>query len=106
MAWVRLIIELTALTLGVGYLYFKHLQRVRNSAPREVPSNWTGHGIEASELKPRVEQVRRDYLAAREAKIGVSFHRYLFGLARRAVMQLGYFRHGEPGKHAHDHSPS
>ena len=106
MAWVRLIIELTALTLGVGYLYFKNRQRVRNSAPREVPSNWIGHGIETLELKPRVEQVRRDYLAGRQGRKGVCFHRYLLGLARRAVMRLGYFRHGEPGKHAHDHSPS
>jgi hypothetical protein len=106
MTWFRLIIELTALMLGVGYLYSKHLQRVRSSTPPEVPGNWTGHGIETSELKPRVEQMRRDYLAGRQGRKGVCFHRYLLGLARRAVMRLGYFRHGEPGKHAHDHSPS
>jgi hypothetical protein len=101
----RLIIELAVLTLGACYLYIKHRQRVRNWTPREDPEKWTGHGIEASELKPRVERVRRDPLAARQATRGICLQRYLLGFARRAVVQLGYFRHKEPEEHAHDHGP-
>jgi hypothetical protein len=103
MPWLRLIIELTALTLGACYLYFKHRQRIRNWAPRDDPEKWPGRGIEASELKARVEQVRRDYVSARQATRGVCFHRYLLGFARWVVMQLGYFRHRNPEEHAHGH---
>ncbi len=105
MAWFRLVIELSALTLGGWYLWLKHRERLRNWTPQEDPAKWTGHGIEASELKPRVEQVRRDYLGARQATRDVCFHRALFGLARRAVMQLGYFRRRESEEHARDYGP-
>ena len=103
MGWFRLIIELTALTSGACYLYFKHRQRVRNWAPRDDPEKWTGRGIEASKLRARVEQVRRDYMSARQAPGGLGFHRCLLGFARRVVMQLGYFRHRNPEEHAHGH---
>ncbi len=105
MSWFQLIIELTALTLGGCYLWFKHRQRMRNWTPREEPEKWTGHGIEASELKPRIEQVRENYLAARQAAGGIWFHRYLLRLARRAVMELRYFRHREAEARSHDHGP-
>ena len=95
MSWFQLIIELTALTLGGSYLWFKHGQRVRNCTPREDPEKWTGHGIEASELKTRIEQARQNYLDARQATCGILFHRYLLVLARRAVTQVGYFRYRE-----------
>ena len=102
MPWFRLIIEMTVLALGAWYLYFKHRQRVRNWTPRDDPEKWTGHGIEASALKPRLEQVRRDPVAARQATRDSYFHRNLLGFARRAVVQLGYFRHREPEEHARD----
>ena len=103
MPWFRLITELTALTLGACYLYFKHQQRLDNWTPREDPNKWTGHAIEASEIKARVEQVRRDHLAAQHATKGLYFHRHLLGFARRVVMQFGYFRDREPEEHAHHH---
>jgi hypothetical protein len=105
MPWFRFIIELAVLALGACYLFFKHRQRVRNWAPPDDPGKWTGHGIKTSELKPRVEQVRRDPLAARQGTRRVCFHRYLLGFARRAVVRLGYFRHRESEEHARDHGP-
>jgi hypothetical protein len=103
MPWFRLLVELTALTFGFGYLYLNHRQRIRNSAPRDDPEKWTGRGIEASELKVRVKQVRQDYLSARQATRGVCFHRYLLGFARQAIIRLEYFRHRNPEEHAHGH---
>ncbi|MGZ4973162.1 MAG: hypothetical protein ACXWDN_10410 [Limisphaerales bacterium] len=99
MSWLILIIELAVLTLGAWYLYFKQQQRVGNWTPREHRQKWTGHGLDASELKPRVEQVRRDPLSVRQATRGVWFRRYLLGVARRAVVELGYFRHKAPEEH-------
>ncbi len=105
MRWLRLIIELAALISGGYYLWCKHRQRLRNWIPREDPAKWTGHGIEASELRPRLEQVRQDYLATRQATSGARFHGALLGFARRAIVQLGYFRRREPEEHAHDYGP-
>ncbi len=100
-----LVLELLALALGASYLIFKHRQRVRNWAPQDDPQKWTGHGIEVSALRPRVEQVRRDYLLARQAPRGTWFHRSLVELARRAVMRLGYFQHRETEQNVHNDSP-
>lgn len=72
---------------------------------REVRPAWTGRGIEASDLKPRLEEVRRDHLAARQAARDICFHRRLVRFARRVVVQLGYFRHREAEEHVHDHGP-
>jgi hypothetical protein len=92
--------ELTWLALAGSYLWHKRQQRLRNWTPPEDPEKWTGHGIDVSELKSRVEDVRRDYLVSRHTA-GVAFHRSLLEWARRVVMQLGYFRH----KEADDHGP-
>lgn len=105
MSLLLLTIELTGLILGGSYLFFKHRQRVCSWVPQDDPRKWTGHGIEVAELKPQVEQVRRDYLAARQTARGVWFHRSLLGLARCAVMQLGFFRHRDTGENARDYGP-
>jgi len=97
-------IELTWLVLGGSYLWYKHRQRLRNWTPRDDPRKWTGHGIDVSELKSRVEQVRRDYLASRRTVGGV-FRRSLLEWARRVVVGLGYFRHKEAEQSAHGHGP-
>jgi hypothetical protein len=103
MAPLELIIEFTLLTLGVCYLYFKQSHGVRDWTRQDNTEKWTGHSIEASKLKPRVEQVRRDPLAAQRATKGGCFHHYLLGCARRAVLQLEYFRHREPEENARYH---
>src|SRR5262249_26484071 len=102
MPWFRLVIELAALGLGAWYLYFKHRQRWRAWRPREDPREWTGHGIEAAGLKVRVEQVRRDYLSARQAERGGGFHRHLLRFSRRFVMRLEFFRRREREEHAYE----
>ena len=88
-----LTIECFALALGGAYLWLKHRDRLRRWVPSNDPKKWTGHGINALELKPRIDNVRRDYLAARSVAKRVCFHRVLLRLARRAVSRLGYFRH-------------
>lgn len=94
-----LIPELLGLVLGASYLFYKHRQRVRDWATRDDPQKWTGHGIEVSALRPRVEQVRRDYLVAPQAARASWFHRCLVELARRAVIQLGYFQQRDQDAH-------
>ena len=99
------IVKLAGLALGSSYLFFKHRQRVLNRTPRDDLHEWMGQGIEVSALRPRVEQVRRDYLVARQPTRGIWFHRSLVELARRSVMRLGYFRHRETSQDAHSNSP-
>lgn len=97
---LRLIIEFAAVIMGSCYLYSKHWQRVRNWKPSEHPKDWMGHGIDASKLQPRIEEVLQDHLAGR--RVAIDIHRALIGFARKAVSQLRYFRNREE-EHAHDH---
>src|SRR6185437_2948085 len=60
-----LTIECFALALRGAYLWLKHRDRLRRWVPSNDPKKWTGHGINAWELRPRVDNVRRDSLAAR-----------------------------------------
>jgi hypothetical protein len=99
------ILKLLALALGASYLFFRHRQRVRNWAPRNDPQEWTGHGIEVSALTPRVAQVRREYLVARQAPRGIWFHQSLVELARHAILRLGYFQHRETEQNVHNYGP-
>src|SRR5437868_14739980 len=71
MSWFTPTIDLIVLALGAFYLYYKHQRRVGNWPRRRNREKWIGHGLETSQLKPRVEQVRRDPLAARQATRGV-----------------------------------
>ena len=100
-----LILELIGLIVGASYLWFKHRQRARNWTAREDAQKWTGHGIEVGTLRPRVEQMRHDYLAERQVARGAWFHRSLLEMARRTVMQLGYFRQRETEQDPHKYGP-
>jgi hypothetical protein len=104
MEWLRFIIEFAFVVLGLCYLCFKHSQRVRNWKPLEPPEEWAGHGIDTSGLQPRMEELRRDHMTERRVAIDIGFRRALIGFARKAVRQLGYFRHSAPEHHAHDQS--
>lgn len=111
--WMRSVIpvflyifEVTALILGSYYLYFRHRQRAqKNWTPREDPAEWVGHGIDVSQLRPQLQQLRRAHVAARLAPGGVCFHRYLLGFARRVILQSGYFRQRQPEEHLDNPGP-
>lgn len=105
MSPLEVTIKLALLAVLTSYLWLKHRQRVRNWSPKCDPAQWTGQGIDVTQLKPKVETVRRDYVAARRPATGVCFHRALLTMARRAVAQLGFFQHREPQAQAPRHGP-
>jgi hypothetical protein len=94
---------LTGVVVLSSYLYLKHRQRMRRESKRGKPAEWTGKPIDVIQLKPTLEKLRRDYLAARQPSIGVPFHRSLLGLARRTVVRLAYFQDRESNEQAHAH---
>ena len=89
------IIGLAVVLVLAGYLYFKHRQRAPQRFVRKDPADWTGQAIDVTGLKPKLEEVRRNHLAARPEVKGVCFHRGLLGLARRAIVRFGYFHSRE-----------
>jgi hypothetical protein len=78
------------------YAYIKHRQALRWQGDSDEPANWIGKAIDVTDLKPKLETVRRNYLAARQLAPGLCFHRALVELARHAVAGLAYFRDREP----------
>ncbi len=82
------LVTVVALTL---FLYLKHRQRVPAWPSRSDPAKWTGHGIDLSSLKPRLEEIRRHHLQALPPAKSQGFHRALLHLARKVVLHLAYF---------------
>jgi hypothetical protein len=99
MSGFEVIIRLAVVAALAGYLYAKHRQRLRPESERYDPAKWTGKAIDVTQLKPRVEDVRRNCLAVRQPAKETCFHRALLQLARHAVAQLAYFH----GRAAEDH---
>jgi hypothetical protein len=87
---------LVALAVLAGYLYIKHRQRKRSRQEWRAPAEWTGHGIDVNNLKPRVENLRSDRLSFRKPAREHSFRGALLNSARANVTQLAYFRRVEP----------
>jgi len=100
MSNLEVIIRLTVVAALASYLYAKHRQRVRGRLGRYNPAKWTGKAIDVTELKPRIEGVRRNYLAVQQPAKGLCFHRALIELARQAVAQMAYFQDRAPEHHA------
>jgi len=82
-----------------GYLYFKHLPRLPDRFQRHDPAKWTGHGIDVTKLRPKVEGAHRNPLSAGPPARGVCFHRFLLDLARRGVARMTYFERKESDPH-------
>ena len=99
---VQAIIILACRTVLASCLYIK-LRRWASEDP--APGEWTGKSIDVGEIKPKVDDVRRNYLAARQSAKGVRFHKALLGFTRRAVARLAYFRDRKSEEHAHTHDP-
>jgi hypothetical protein len=105
MSGLEITIRLAVVAVLAGYLYTKHRQRVLGWSEGVDPAKWTGRAIDVAKLKPRVEELRRDYLSGRPPAKGLCFHQSLLNLARRVVVQLAYFHDREPEAHEHTHSP-
>jgi hypothetical protein len=86
----------TVVSLLVSYLYLKHCQRVRPWREREEAWEWDGQVFDVTPIKPAIENVRRDYLAARAPAKGAGFHRVFLRLAQEGVARLAYFRSRRP----------
>jgi hypothetical protein len=100
MSGVEVILWLAGVAVLANYLWHKHRQRMRSQQERYDPAEWNGKAIVVTTLKPRIEDVRRNYLAACPPAKGVCFHRALIELARHAVAQLPYFHDRAPEHHA------
>jgi hypothetical protein len=104
MSGIEVTIQLAVVAALASYLYRKHRQRRRSRLERYDPAKWTGKAIDVAPLKPRIESVRRNYLAAQQPAKGLCFHRALLELARRAVAQLAYFHDRASEHHAQAHT--
>ncbi len=89
----------------VSYLFFKRRQRVRRRSEQDGPATWTGQVIDVAKLKPRVDEVRRDYLKGPLPAKTLCFQRALLDLARQVVVRLAYFHDKEPDSHEPSHRP-
>ena len=99
MSDLEMIIGLAVVAMLSSFLYIRHRQRVHQQYERSDPVQWTGQAIDVTKLKPTIEDLRRDYLAARQSTRGIHFHRSLLGLARRTVARLAYFHDRESEEH-------
>jgi len=105
MSGLEITIRLAIVAVLAGYLYSKHRQRVYSWYAERDPAKWSGRAIDVAKLKPKVEELRRDYLTGRASATGRCFHRCLLNLARQVVVRLAYFHDREPQAHEHTHSP-
>jgi hypothetical protein len=96
MSGTEIILWLALIALLACYVRIKRGQMLRTRWEPCDPAKWTGKGIDVSRVMPKVEDLRRDYLAGRQPIKGVSFHRALVELARKAVVGLAYFQEKEP----------
>ena len=88
--------------LLVGLLCIK----LFSALERYNPAQGTGKPIDVAKLKLRIEDVRHDYVAARQRQKGVCFHWALLQFTLRAVARFAYFRDRESQQNASTHGPS
>jgi hypothetical protein len=105
MSDTEIILWLALIALFGCYVWIKRRQMQRALSGPSDPAGWNGKGIDVSELIPKVEDVRRDYLAARQPAKGLCFHRALIELARQAMAELAYFHEREPDDRVNVHNP-
>jgi len=98
MSLLEIILRLVAVGLLTAYLVSRHRRRVAE-APLlpEDPSIWTGHGLDARMLQPRLEHVRRDYGAVLRGPPRPSDRPQGWrACAGRLIAGRGYFWHRPP----------
>jgi hypothetical protein len=92
MSGVEIIVRLAVVAMLAGWLLSKQRRRMRTAEVQYDPAEWTGHTIDVSSLKPKLEAVRRNHLAACPPNSDIGFHHALLHLARRFVLRLPYFQ--------------
>jgi hypothetical protein len=95
----EIIIGLSMVAVLSSYLFIKDRQRMRSRFERHGWAEWPGKAIDVTPIKPVIEDLRRDYLAARAPTRGIFFHRSLLRLARRTIARMAYFQEREPEEH-------
>ena len=90
--WLAVVAFSLAIALVLaGYFYSKHRLRAPCREERYDPEKWTGKAIDVASLQPRLNEVRRNYLATRHSPRGLWFHQVLLEWTRQAVARLAYF---------------
>lgn len=90
----EIIVRLGILILLGGYLFFKHLQRLRSRARNTKDfSHLLGKTLDTAALQPRLQQIRNDYSAGlHPPPHAANFRPNLVGCARKMLRNLPYFR--------------
>jgi hypothetical protein len=105
LSWSELL-ALGLVAILLVFLCYRHWQRVRHEIEPPGAGNWTGKGFDPSGIKPRIESVRKDYLAESHPP-EPHFRRGLLAFAREAVSHLAFFQDrshtSEPGSKAQPH---
>ncbi len=94
------VLELAALGFLGGFLWRKHLKRMPRKAERisEGP-DWNGNAFDPSPLRPRLESVRSDFIAALGSHPGQASRKpRLVSVARHWIGSLTFFRERTPSE--------
>jgi len=91
MSFEDTILGLASVAVLGGYLFYRQWQRVTQNAEPADSKDWDGKGFDASGIAPKIDQVRKDYLAHKHAPES-HFRRGLVAFARKAVAHLAYFQ--------------
>ena len=105
MSGTDIILWLGLVALLGSYFYIKHRRAVRSRSEPSDAAKWSGNSIDVTQIKPRVEDVRRNHLPAQQPAKGLCFHRALIELARQAVARLAYFHDRASEDHPQAHRP-
>ena len=101
MSTTEVILRLGFVALLGMYLLRRYRRRAATAAPQpEDPAWWTGHGIDASKLRPALGSARVGYLEAMRTKRSATEGARRLAVARAMVSCLGYFRtrHGSEAR--------
>ena len=82
-----------------AYLYYRHWKRIRHEIESPGERDWIGKGFDPSGIAPKIEDVRKNYLAETHPP-ETHFRRGLLAFARQAVSHLAFF---EDRTHAGNH---
>ena len=95
MSDAEFIIGWSLIAVLLAFLWLKHHQRTRNRARVLSEIGWHASGFDSEQLKPRIEQVRRNPLGEQKAPVASYFHLALLATMRREVAESDYFSNKE-----------
>jgi hypothetical protein len=84
------IIGLVLVAILSAYLYYRHWQRISHEIEPPAERDWIGKGFDPSGIAPKIQTVRKNYLAEKH-RPETHFRRGLLAFARRAVSHLAFF---------------